>query len=64
MGLGSVTYFDDPPMRGAHASRIEALEKREKELAEALLDYLRADIAAPWMAAAKRLEELLADRLK
>lgn len=54
----------EPPRRWEYTDRLDALEKREKELAEALLDYLRADIAAPWMAAAKRLEELLADRLK
>jgi hypothetical protein len=59
-----MSWFDCPPRRGAHTARIEALEKRERELAQALLDYLRADLAATWMESAKRLETLLEERLK
>lgn len=39
-------------------------EARETAMAEALLDYVRADLAAPWAASGKRLEKLLAERLQ
>jgi hypothetical protein len=48
----------------ATRARLDALEKRERELAQALLDYIRADLHAIWMESAKRLETLLEDRLK
>lgn len=44
--------------------RLDALEAREAELSEALLEYLLADLAAPWAPAAKRLERVLVARLK
>jgi hypothetical protein len=48
----------------ALAARIDALEARESELAEAFLDYVLADLAEPWVPAAKRLEAVLVRRLK
>lgn len=44
--------------------RVGKLEEREIDLAAAILDYLHADMAAPWMPAAKRLEKVLMERLK
>lgn len=44
--------------------RVSALEIRERYLTEALLDYIRADLAAPWVPAAKRLEALLMSKAK
>jgi uncharacterized protein with PIN domain len=39
--------------------RIGLLEAQQHELASAILDYVRADLAAPWMDAAKRLQATL-----
>jgi len=44
--------------------RLDALEKRIRELEEALLDYLKSDMAISWMVSAKRLEKVLMDHLK
>jgi hypothetical protein len=48
----------------ATRARLDALENRQRQLAAVLLDYVRADMEAPWMPAAKRLETLLLDLLK
>jgi hypothetical protein len=56
---------------GSLWDKVARIEARQSEaqvadaaLCEALLDYIRADIEAPWMAPGKRLEKLLAERLK
>jgi hypothetical protein len=59
MSISSSVSFDVENI----VSRLDALETRECELAEALLDYLIADLAAPWVPAAKRLEAVLVARL-
>lgn len=40
-------------------TRVTVLEMDQRELAEALLGYLRADMATPWLGSAKKLEEVL-----
>jgi hypothetical protein len=45
-------------------ARIGKLEERERERDELILGYIRADMAAPWMVSAKRLEAFLMRELK
>lgn len=52
-------WFSAPRRNKDLSARLDALEQNEWDLAVALLDYLRADMATPWMAPAKRLEALL-----
>lgn len=40
------------------------MHRQQLELSSALLDYIRADMAAPWMASATRLEGILLEILK
>jgi hypothetical protein len=39
--------------------RLDLLEAQQRELAAALLDYIRSDMATPWMDSAKRLQSVL-----
>jgi hypothetical protein len=44
--------------------RLDALERHQRALSVALLDYVQADLEASWVPAAKRLEFVLKDILK